>query len=280
MHVELSSFSKLEVLRSVLSAAMLRADSIGMNEQELPNLRKVLEMESNGRWKNEGEADTSSIVSESKPSLASVLDSVRSVMKLLAGFQQRSSCSESPGRPFGASSLPSDSRNSYEFCKGFNSTSEIHPPVVSFTRLVSRIHVHTLAFQAIATVKTDERSDGPTRKVDLHRQKWRNSRAAVAKSALTANRHTCGNETVDLLDSLIMLQLFVAHPTSVLGNPPGVQFDNRNASACWEEAFRGPRADGSVGLEICVAPVPVCKRVKQTVGGGDNVSAAGLVPQA
>lgn len=281
VHVELSSFSKLDVLRRVLYGAVVLADSLGMNEQELPNLMKVLETESNERWKNgDDEEGTSSIVSESKPSLAKVLDNVRSVMKLLTGFQQMSSCSESPRHLFAASSFPSDGRPSFEFCKGFNTTSKNHQPVSSFTRLVSRIHVHTLAFQAVATVTIAGSSDDETPIVDFHRQKWKNSRAAMAKSALTANRHTCGNETVDPLGSMVMLQRFVAHPTSLFGNSPSLKFDDKNSSACWEEAFRGPRADRNARLEICVAPVPVCKKVKQTVGGGDNVSAAGLVPQA
>lgn len=281
VHVELSSFSKLEVLRDVLYGAVVLADSLGMNEQELPNLMKVLEMESNERWKNEGDEEgASSIVSESKPSLATVLDNVRSVVKLLTGFQRMSSCSESPRRLFAASSLPSDGRHSFEFCKGFNTTSEYHHPVSAFKRLVSRIHVHTLAFQAVATVKIDGASDDKTPTVDFHRQEWKNSRAATTKSALTANRHTCGNETVDPHESTVMLERFVAHPTSLFGNSPNVKFDDENASACWEETFRGTRADRNARLEICVAPVPVCKKVKQTVGGGDNVSAAGLVPQA
>lgn len=32
-------------------------------------------------------------------------------------------------------------------------------------------------------------------------------------------------------------------------------------------------------IEICVAPVLVCTKVKQTGGAGDNVSAAGLIFQ-
>lgn len=45
---------------------------------------------------------------------------------------------------------------------------------------------------------------------------------------------------------------------------------------CWNEDLDGP----NVEIEFCVAPVLVCTRVLQTGGGGDNVSAAGLVLQA
>lgn len=42
---------------------------------------------------------------------------------------------------------------------------------------------------------------------------------------------------------------------------------------CWNEFL------GETEVEICVAPVLVCTKVLQTGGGGDNVSAAGLVLQ-
>lgn len=43
--------------------------------------------------------------------------------------------------------------------------------------------------------------------------------------------------------------------------------------ACWEETLIGGE------VEICVAPVLVCTKAHQTAGGGDNISAAGLVLQ-
>jgi ADP-dependent glucokinase len=52
------------------------------------------------------------------------------------------------------------------------------------TRQLTRLHVHTLAYQAILTVKNSP---------------WRNSKAAAAKASLTANRHVCGTKEVSLL---------------------------------------------------------------------------------
>lgn len=34
-----------------------------------------------------------------------------------------------------------------------------------------------------------------------------------------------------------------------------------------------------VNVEVCVAPVLVCKNARQTAGAGDNISAAGLILQ-
>jgi len=56
------------------------------------------------------------------------------------------------------------------------------------TRQLTRLHVHTLAYQAILTVKNSP---------------WKNSKAAAAKASLTANRHVCGSKEVSLLCKLI-----------------------------------------------------------------------------
>lgn len=50
--------------------------------------------------------------------------------------------------------------------------------------------------------------------------------------------------------------------------------------ACWSEAIdAGAEGGPSVEVEICIAPNLVCSEAKQTAGGGDNISAAGLFPQ-
>lgn len=48
-------------------------------------------------------------------------------------------------------------------------------------RMVTRIHVHTLAYQAILVVKNSD---------------WHNTKNAAAKAALTAHRHVCGTDIV------------------------------------------------------------------------------------
>jgi len=56
-------------------------------------------------------------------------------------------------------------------------------------RQLTRLHVHTLAYQAILTVKNSP---------------WKNSKAAAAKASLTANRHVCGSKEVSLLWKLVI----------------------------------------------------------------------------
>lgn len=60
-----------------------------------------------------------------------------------------------------------------------------------------------------------------------------------------------------------------------------IQLDPQNAVPCWSETLRvetstKPR---DVEIEICVAPVLVCRVAKKTAGAGDNISAAGLSQQ-
>lgn len=123
---------------------------------------------------------------------------------------------------------------------------------------LSRIHVHTLAFQAILTNKDS---------------KWKHSMASMAKAALTAHRHTCGSDIIDTKKArLIMDQSF---STTSSNNNRRIQFDVKNPVFCWDEKI----SIDSHLISICVAPVLVCTKVLQTGGGGDNVSAAGIVLQ-
>ena len=43
--------------------------------------------------------------------------------------------------------------------------------------------------------------------------------------------------------------------------------------SCWEETVAGD------SMKICVSPVLVCTKVRQTAGGGDNITGAGLYAQ-
>ena len=50
-----------------------------------------------------------------------------------------------------------------------------------------------------------------------------------------------------------------------------IPFDNNRPLTCWDEE--------ELNINICLAPVLVCSEAVQTAGGGDNISAAGLVVQ-
>lgn len=119
-------------------------------------------------------------------------------------------------------------------------------------RVLTRIHVHTLAYQAILVGKHSD---------------WRNMHGAAAKASLTANRHVCASNHIDTTRArLIMDDSF-----SVSKKPGSHRMPLIESApiSCWSEDV----------ARICVAPNLVCTTVHQTAGGGDNISAAGLVLQ-
>lgn len=119
-------------------------------------------------------------------------------------------------------------------------------------RKLTRLHVHTLAFQAILTDKNSA---------------WKNTKAAAAKAALTAYRHTCGLDIVDTKKAKLLMD--DAFTTSMKKKARRVPFDVKNPVSCWSED----------NTDVCIAPVLICTEVLQTGGGGDNISSAGLVLQ-
>lgn len=137
-------------------------------------------------------------------------------------------------------------------------------------RLLTRIHVHTLAYQAIMIVKDSQ---------------WKNVKNAAAKASLTAHRHVCGTDIVNPdASSLILDDSFSTSPYDIPnGNavPKRISFNSDDPVSCWPEiiSIDGDGIERHIQVEICVAPVLVCKVARQTVGAGDNISAAGLILQ-
>jgi len=80
VHVELSTFAEQSTLRDIIEQVVQHADSLGLNEQELPALRRQL-MNWHSSDDNSQHATTAS--EDSAPSLASVLDDARSTFQLL-----------------------------------------------------------------------------------------------------------------------------------------------------------------------------------------------------
>ena len=200
IHFEMASFHQETFFDELLQHIVPYAGSMGMNEQELPNLWSKLLY------------GNITMVSSQKPRVATVLDLMRDVYKI--------------------------SQENYK--KGRK------------IRELTRLHFHTLEFQAILTTK---------------RSNWKNTRAAVAKASLTATRHVCGSEEIDPKKSkLLMDNSFFK---SLSPDSPRVHFNPNSPVSCWDEH----------DYEICVAPVLVCTQVLQTGGGGDHVTAGGLVLQ-
>ncbi|KAK8734071.1 hypothetical protein OTU49_006000, partial [Cherax quadricarinatus] len=201
IHFEMASFTDTDLLTGLIQHVIPYADSLGMNEQELPNLYNMMKY------------GNVSLVSDFNPRVAVVLDQMREI------FQQLRAAPEEGGR-----------------------------------RRLTRLHLHTLAYQVIMVWKDSA---------------WTNTLAAATKAALTANRHVCGKPEINLDNArMLMDEGFTLSKANGAGR---VIFNTQQPVSCWIED------DGKV--EVCIAPVLVCTSVRHTAGGGDNISAAGLVLQ-
>ncbi|OWF43663.1 ADP-dependent glucokinase-like [Mizuhopecten yessoensis] len=199
IHFEMASFSDEILMQEILDNVVPYSDSLGMNEQELPNLVSMLT------------TGNVSLVADAYPRVASTLDEMRLIYKKLKNTEE-----------------------------------------IGGKRKLTRLHVHTLAYQAILTTKGSA---------------WRNTMAAAAKASLTAYRHVCDSKVVDLMKArLIMDESF---STSTMSTAQRIAMQEDRPVSCWEED----------DYQICIAPVLVCTNVKQTAGGGDNISSAGLIVQ-
>lgn len=132
IHFEMASFAEDKLLFELCDMVIPFADSLGMNEQEIANLYNAMYY------------GNISLVANSTPRIATVLDQMRTLFKLI--------------RLRGAS--------------------------IADSRELTRIHVHTLAYQAIFTVKGSV---------------WKNTMAAAAKASLTAHRHVCATSAVSVI---------------------------------------------------------------------------------
>ncbi|EDW19397.1 ADP-dependent glucokinase [Drosophila mojavensis] len=213
-HFELASYVELELLHQLRQYVLPYVDSLGMNEQELSNLRQVLE---NGR---------TTLATDWNPRIANTLDQMRQVfINLLEDYNVRHK--SDPHR-----------------------------------RMLSRMHVHTLAYQAILTVANS---------------KWKNTRAAAAKAALTAHRYVCKSQFIN--PEAVTLVLDDSFATSAQEQAPRMRISAANPVPCWQEFIQYGVDLQKIEVEICVAPVLICRVAKKTAGAGDNISASGLVVQ-
>ncbi|XP_068598099.1 ADP-dependent glucokinase [Brachionichthys hirsutus] len=204
VHFEMASFVEERIMEDLLRYVIPHSDSLGMNEQELPNLLSLLK------------GSTITVLSDPNPRVATVLDQMREVYRIL-NRRHRDASADGVG-----------------------------------VKPLTRLHVHTLAFQAMIVTRGS---------------RWKNTMSATAKASLTANRHVCGSDDIDPSKArLIMDESF---SVSRREGSQRIPLQEERPVSCWDED----------DYEICVAPVLVCTEVYQTAGGGDNISAAGLVLQ-
>ncbi|KAK3580766.1 hypothetical protein CHS0354_023055 [Potamilus streckersoni] len=199
IHFELASFTDKSLIQDIIETVVLYADSLGMNEQELPNLISQLT------------GDNVTLISDPYPRTAAVLDQMRTVYRYLMNTKE-----------------------------------------INGHRRLTRLHIHTLAYQAILTSKESQ---------------WKNTMSAAAKASLTANRYVCGSDNIDTMKVRLIMDDSFSSSKSEFGKR--IMFTEDKPVSCWEEE----------DYKICVAPVLVCTAVLQTAGGGDNISSAALLYQ-
>ncbi|XP_077342588.1 ADP-dependent glucokinase-like [Lithobates pipiens] len=198
-HFEMASFVEQNLMKDLLEYVIPYSDSLGMNEQELPNLLSLIK------------GGNITVLSDPYPRVASILDQMRELYQLLRSRELKGG-----------------------------------------QRRLTRLHVHTLAFQAMLVGKASM---------------WKNTMSATAKASLTANRHVCGSAHIDTGKAKLIMDDSFSISREV--GSQRIPFKENRPVSCWEEDT----------YEICLAPVLVCTEVFQTAGGGDNISAAGLVLQ-
>ncbi|XP_019935586.2 ADP-dependent glucokinase [Paralichthys olivaceus] len=213
VHFEMASFVEESIMEDLLHYVIPHADSLGMNEQELPNLLSLLK------------GSNITVLSDPNPRVATVLDQMREVYRIL---NQR-----------------------YKDANDAVAESDTDGAKAS-SKSLTRLHVHTLAFQAMIVTRGSQ---------------WKNTMSATAKASLTANRHVCGSNDID--PSKARLIMDDSFSVSRREGSQRIPLQETRPVSCWDED----------DYEICVAPVLVCTEVYQTAGGGDNISAAGLVLQ-
>lgn len=153
IHFEMASFVDESLLSELTQHVIPYADSLGMNEQELPNLLSMLKH------------GNISYVSDSNPRIAVVLGKTSVLVDLLIDLGLKTEL---------IISFADQMREVYKALGSF--TYQINGP-----RPLTRLHVHTLAYQAFLVKKGSF---------------WRNTRVAAAKASLTANRHVCASTKV------------------------------------------------------------------------------------
>lgn len=139
IHFEMASFAEDKLLFELCDSIVPFADSLGMNEQEIANLHNAMYY------------GNISLVANSTPRIATVLDQMRTLFKLL----------------------------------------RIRNKSINNSRELTRMHVHTLAYQAILTVKGSM---------------WKNTIAAAAKASLTAHRHVCATSHVSKYKNISLIR--------------------------------------------------------------------------
>ncbi|EER06834.1 conserved hypothetical protein [Perkinsus marinus ATCC 50983] len=178
-------------------------------------------------WLGKSSTSDGSLIraSESRPKVRNVLDALRSLWKLIEEVNEKTNS----------------------------------------TRQVSRIHVHTLAFQAVL-VKTDA---------------WNRTAEAMSKASLIAFKHVCGFNTDDDIDlnkgKVLLYDTFVDSEDEDLAQRRDVlKTRHHNGVVCWDDTRDQESIDK---VTMCLSPNIVCTEPVATIAAGDNISGAAIAVQ-
>ncbi|CAH8832596.1 unnamed protein product [Trichobilharzia szidati] len=269
IHFEMASYVNKDFTMDLLKTVLPHSDSIGLNEQELPNLVSLL---SN---------NTVTHISTAYPRAAHMLDNMRSVWAYM----------NDPNLPrVNSASGPKWRR-----------LSRLH--LHSLAHQIIMVRRHSKGGAVAREQLKAQQSSGilPPRRSDIGLA-WPFTRAAVAKASLIAHRHTCAASSIDPVKTRLLMDdsfAVTADPItwkSVLQKDnqiPRIKFNHSEPVACWTEPEPQIQSEHNQSdlensirelpfdtqIEICIAPVLVCSQVKQTAGAGDNISAAALRTQ-
>nr|CAH8830221.1 unnamed protein product [Trichobilharzia regenti] len=269
IHFEMASYVNEDFTMDILKTVLPHSDSIGLNEQELPNLVSLL---SN---------NTVTHISTAYPRAANMLDNMRSVWAYM----------NDPNLPrVNSASGPKWRR-----------LSRLH--LHSLAHQIIMVRRHSKGGAVAREQLKAHQSSGilPPRRSDIGLA-WPFTRAAVAKASLIAHRHTCAASSIDPVKTRLLVDdsfAVTADPItwkSALQNNnqiPRIKFNHSEPVACWTEPEPRIQSEHNQSdlensirelpfdtqIEICIAPVLVCSQVKQTAGAGDNISAAALRTQ-
>jgi ADP-dependent phosphofructokinase/glucokinase len=142
--------------------------------------------------------------------------------------------------------------------------------VLSKSQVLSRIHFHCFAYHIIAL-----RDSATASNSEANTKAWKNGASAVAAGSLVASTKACDLDVTDLHGNDIELKFSSFQPSSV--ETAKVFLSDEEPVASWKVDVPGEK--GGESASLVMAPVLSCKKVVQTVGLGDAISATALAYQ-
>jgi len=272
VHVELASLNDDELTAKIESSIMSKADSVGLNEQELASLYRVMGGKvsglplskpiSNKKKNKKKNGKKGNLIAVAKERALDIVSSVRdwrivrAVMSKIMGedFENKNDEQEM------AKERTTDTKQQSSPLVGNKPDVAAVSNAIAYilnrpSHSVSRLHFHSLGYHIIALKKSSKA--------------WRdkNARASVARGSIRATMQACDVSKESELhgDDLELPQGLTINVGSH-ENPNHLEITRENSVLRYDIQ----------GVTFFYAPVLVCKEPKVTVGLGDAISASAL----